>query len=246
MPYRTAERSPLVYARGAGLGYLLIIVTGIFAEFFVRSGLIVPGDAATTASNIVASEALFRAGIASEFIMLTCDVLVAWALYVVFRGVSRNLALLAAFFRLAHAAVVAASLLNTYVPLLLLSNATYLGAFDGEQLSALVLLFLDAHSYGYVIGLVFFAAHCLILGYLVIRSRYVPRILGILLMVAALGYLIDGFGWTLFPGYAEYESLLTPILFGPAFLAEVSFCLWLLAKGVNMDRVPRLQPEAAG
>ncbi len=235
MPYRTAEKSPLLYARVAGFGYLIIIVTGIFAEFFVRSGLIVPGDAAATAANIVASEPLFRAGIASEFVMLTSDVLVAWALYVIFRDVSRSLALLAAFFRLAHAAVVGASLLNTYVPLLLLSDATYLAVFDGDQLGALALLFLDAHSYGYVVGLVFFAVHCLILGYLVIRSRYVPRVLGALLMVASLGYLIDGFGWTLVSNYAAYEGSLAPLLFGPAFLGEISFCLWLLVKGVDVE-----------
>ncbi|MEJ2217843.1 MAG: DUF4386 domain-containing protein [Gemmatimonadota bacterium] len=221
MPDRTVDTSPRVYARAAGLGYLIIIGTGIFAEFFVRSGLIVPGDAAATATNIVASETLFRAGLASEFVMLTCDVLLALALYVIFREVSRSLALLAAFFRLVHAAIVGVNLLNTYVPLLLLGGAEYL-----------------------VIGLVFFAFHCLVLGVLVLRSRYVPRILGILLLGASAGYLIDSFGRTLLSNYAAYEAIFALVVFGPAFIAELSFALWLVVKGVDVGPT-RLPVEVA-
>jgi hypothetical protein len=246
MRHLTAQGSPVRYARVAGLGYLIIIVTGIFAEFFVRSGLIVPGDAASTVNNIVASESLFRTGMASELIMLTCDVVVAWALYVLFKEVSRSLVLLAAFFRLAHAAVVGASLLNTYVPLLLLGDTAYRTAFEAEQLQAQVQLFLDAHGYGYVIGLVFFGLHCLILGYLVLQSWHVPRILGILLIWAGLAYLIDGFGWTLVPTYGEHEEVMLPILFGPAFVAELSFCLWLLVKAGNLRGPQRPRTVTAG
>jgi hypothetical protein len=244
MPDRTFDTSPRVYARVAGLGYLIIIASGIFAEFFVRSGLIVPGSAAATAANILASEPLFRAGLASEFVMLSCDVLLALALYVIFREVSRSLALLAAFFRLVHAAIVGVNLLNTYVPLLLLGGADYLGAFGADQLQALALLFLDAHSYGYVIGLVFFAFHCLVLGVLVLRSRYVPRILGVLLLVAAAGYLIDSFSRTLLTNYADYETVLAIVVFVPAFIGELSFALWLLVKGVDVGSVG-LRPAVA-
>jgi hypothetical protein len=165
--------------------------------------------------------------------MLLSDVLVALALYVVFKGTNKTLALLATFLRLAHASIVAVNLLNTYVPLLLLGNAGYLTVFDTDQLYALVLLLLNAHSFGYVIGLVFFGAHCLILGYLVVRSGYVPRILGILLIVAATGYFVDSFGRTLLANYADYETIFMLAVFVPAFVAEVSFCLWLLVKGVD-------------
>jgi hypothetical protein len=237
-----ADRSPESWARGAGLGYLIIIVTGIFAEFFVRSGLIVPGDATATAGNIAASQVLFRTGIAGEFLMLTSDVLVAVALYVVFKGVSKNLALLAAFFRLAHAAIVGVNLLNTYVPLLLLGNAGYLTAFPPDQLNALLLLALEAHSFGYLIGLVFFGVHCLILGYLVFTSRYVPRALGVLLMIAGAGYLIDSFSRTLLPSYDEVANLFLGVVFVPAFIGEVSFCLWLLLKGVDVGVDPGVGP----
>jgi len=241
-----ADPSPRLYARVAGMGYLVIIVTGIFAEFFVRSSLIVPGDAAATAGNIAASEILFRTGMAGEFLMLISDVLVAVALYVVFRGFNRNLALLAAFFRLAHAAIVGVNLLNTYVPLLLLANGGYLAAFQPAQLNALVLLALEAHSFGYLIGLVFFGVHCVILGYLASRSAYVPRVLGVLLMVAGAGYLIDSFSRTLLPTYDDHANLFLGVVFLPAFVGEVSFCLWLLLKGVKLEvRGPRVAGAAA-
>jgi len=234
MPDRTADTSSPVYARLAGAGYLIIIVTGIFAEMFVRSSLIVPGDAGATAANIAASELLFRTGIASELIMLTCDVFVALALYRVFKDVSPSLAMLAAFFRLVHASIVGVNLLNTYVPLLLLGSGSYLAAFEAQQLQALVMVFLKAHSFGYLIGLVFFGFHCLVLGYLVIRSGYLPRVLGILLIMASVGYLLDSFSRTLLSTYDEYATLFMVVVFVPAFVAEGAFCLWLLLKGVNL------------
>lgn len=245
MPDLTAHRTTLLYAKAAGIGYLLIIVSGIFAEFFVRSSLIVPGDPAATANNILSSELLFRSGLASEFLMLTADVAVALALYIVFKGVSESLALLAAFFRLTHASIVGANLLNIYVPLLLLKDSGYLTALGENQRQALALLLLQAHGYGYAIGLVFFGVYCLILGYLVLESRYVPRILGVLLLVAGLGYLIDSFGRTLLANYADFEALFGMVVLLPAFLAEVSFSLWLVVKGVDVGRLPQTAGEAS-
>jgi hypothetical protein len=238
-----------VYARVAGLAYLIIIVTGMYAEFFVRSSLIVPNDAAATASNIARSELLFRSGIASEFIMLACDVLVAAMLYVVFESVSRSLSLLAAFLRLAHAAVVGGNLLNTYVPLLLLADGGPTSGLSPGQLQTLSLVFLQAHSFGYVIGLMFFGFQCVVLGYLAFTSRMVPRLLGILLMFAGVGYLIDGFARTLLAGYLEYEDAFAVTVFAPAFIGELSFALWLLTKGPRPDDPARRssdhQPKAS-
>ena len=197
-----------------------------------------PLDAAATAGNIARSELLFRSGIASEFIMLACDVLVAAMLYVVFESVSRSLSLLAAFLRLAHAAVVGGNLLNTYVPLLLLGDSAPTTGLSSGQLQTLSLVFLQAHSFGYVIGLMFFGFQCLVLGYLAFTSRMVPRVLGILLLVAGTGYLIDGFARTLLSRYLEYETAFALIVFAPAFIGELSFGLWLLIKGV---RLPTMQ-----
>jgi len=230
---RADSASLQIYARIAGAGYLAIIVAGIFAEFFVRQSLIVPGDPAATMANISEAESLFRLGIAGDLIMLTADVVVAVALYFVFRGVSRSLALLAAFFRLAQAGVLGLNLLNVYVPLMLLGGAAYRAAFPQGQLDALSALFLEAHSYGYVLGLVFFGFHCLVVGYLVLKSGLVPRILGALLLLAGMGYLADSFGRTLMIDYATYANTFALLVFVPALVGELAFCLWLLIKGVR-------------
>jgi hypothetical protein len=108
------------------------------------------------------------------------------------------------------------------------------------------MVFLEAHSYGYLIGLVFFALHCVILGYLVIRSGFLPRILGVLLMVAAAGYLADSFSRTLLATYDDYATLFLMGVFIPAFIAEGSFCLWLLLKGVDMNPSPETAAGGRG
>lgn len=223
-------------SRMAGIGYLVIIATGIFAEFFVRASLIVPGDAGATAANIGGAQTLFRLGIAAEFIMLASDVALAMLLYVLFRGAGQGWAMLAAFFRLTHASVVGVNLLSMFLPLLLLGGAPYLAAFAPEQLHALVLLSLETQSLGYLIGLTFFGFHCLVMGYLVYRSGYVPKVLGVMLVVAGVGYLVDSFGRTLLVDYDAYASLFQMAVFLPAFLGELSFALWLLVKGVEWPR----------
>ena len=224
-------------ARVAGILYLIIIISGIFAEFFVRSNLIVPENAAATANNIMASESLFRLSIAGDFIMIISDVALALILYILLKPVSNLLSLMAAFFRLAQAAVLGVNLLNLFFVLQLLSGADSLSTFDPNQLHALVLLFLNAHSTGYSIGLVFFGIHCLILGYLIFRSGYFPKVLGVLLIVASFGYLIDSFAHFLLPNYKDYENIFLPVVFIPAFIAESSFCLWLLIKGIKMSEI---------
>jgi len=227
----TVDISPRTAARIAGVGYLVIIIAGLFAEFFVRSELIVRGNAAATAGNIIASEGLFRVGIAADTVMLVFDILVALALYVLLRPVNKDIALLAAFFRLVHAAVSGVNLLNMLFVLPLLGQTGYPVAFDPSQLHALALLFLNAHNYGYLIGLVFFGIHCLILGYLILKAGFIPKILGILMILASAGYLIDSFANFLLINYADYAAVFLAIVAVPAITAELSFCLWLLFQG---------------
>ena len=194
----------------AGILYLIIIASGIFAFFIVRASLIVPGDAAATADNIVASEGLFRVSIAADLIMIISDVALALAFYVLLRPVSHALSLLAAFFRLVQATILGINLLNLFMALLLLSGAEYLAAAGAELLQAQAMTFLVAHGIGYSIGLVFFGVSILILGYLIIRSGYIPKILGILLMIAAAGYLVDSFASFLLPNYDDYADDIRP------------------------------------
>ncbi len=218
-------------ARVSGIMYLIIIVCAGFSEGYVRSTLILPGDAAATANNIADSQWLFRLGFVSDLIAFMSDLAVAVLFYVLLKPVSKTLSLVAASFRLvAHPAIASINLLNHYAALLLLSGADYLKVFETDQLHALVLLFLNAHKYGYLIVGAFFGIHCFLLGYLIFKSDLFPSILGILLVFASLGYLTESFENFLFP---SYEGLFAWIVAIPAIIAELSLCLWLLLKGVK-------------
>jgi hypothetical protein len=228
-----ADLSHRKVAAIAGSGYLAIIILGIFAEFFVRSRLLVAGDATATANNILASEWLFRVGIASDLIMLSFDVLVAWALYDLLKQVNQSLAMLALLFRLIHAAIYGATLLLLFFVLLLLSGADYLAVIETDKLHALVLLFLNGHSYGYDLGLLFFGLHCFVLGYLIFNSGYIPRILGVLLISASLAYLIGSFTRFLFPDYVDNISPIYVV----SLIAELSLCIWLLVRAIKLNPI---------
>jgi hypothetical protein len=233
---RIAGVSPHTAARVAGVGYLVIVLLGVFAEFIVRSGLVVPDDAASTTGNIQANELLFRVGISSYLVMAVVDAVVALALYVLLKPVNAPLALLAAWFRLIHAIILGIVLQNLFGVLHVLTDASYLSAFTADQLQAQVMVLLGAFNDGWLIGLVFFGLHCLALGYLILKSSFIPKILGALLIVAAAGYLIDSFAHFLLSNYADHEAFFLLVVAVPAFLAEVSLCLWLLLKGGNVQR----------
>jgi len=233
---RIAELSPHSAARVAGYGYLIIILLGVFAEFIVRSSLVVPEDAASTTRNIQANELLFRIGICSYLVVAVLDAVVALALYVLLKPVNASLALLAAWFRLIHAIILGIVLQNLFSALHLLTGASYLTAFTADQLQAQVMVFLRAFNDGWLIGLAFFGLHCLTLGYLILKSSFIPKILGALLIVAAAGYLIDSFAHFLLSNYAHYEAFFLLVVAVPAFLAEVSLCLWLILKGGKVQQ----------
>lgn len=232
----TEARSALADARLAGILYLVIILCAGFSEGYVRSGLVVPGDAATTADNIRASEWLFRVGFATDLVAFLSDVALAMVFYVLLKPVSTTLSLLAAAFRLAQATILGINMLHHFAPLLLLSGAGYLGAFDPAQLDALAMLSLEGHKYGYLIGQMFFGLHCGLLGYLLFKSGYFPRVLGVLLVTAGLGYLGDGLTFFLLPDQAATVS---PVYLTPVVVAELSLCLWLLVRGGAVTRVVR-------
>ena len=189
MRERMAEASPLLKARIAGVLYLIITVAAAFAEVFVRGKLVIYGDAAATATNILAHERLYRLAGAADLIAFTCDAAVALIFYQLLKPVSRSLSLFAACFRLLHVAIVAVNTLSHFAPLVLLGGDRFLTAFNTDQLQALALVSLSLHGTGYNIGLVFFGFHCLLIGYLICRSVFLPRIRGALLAIAGLCYL---------------------------------------------------------
>jgi hypothetical protein len=224
--------SPQTFARVGGALYLLIIFAGALGELFIRGKLVVPGDAAATASRILASESLWRLGIAGDLVMHVCDVFVMWALYVLLRPVNRNLALLNLLLNLIQTAVLVANKLSLLVPLFLLGDAAYLKAFDPAQLQAWSYIAISMHEYGFGVGLIFFGCVCLVEGYLIRKSRYLPRLLGVLMQIAGACYLVNSFTLLLAP---DVEARLFPAILMPCLLAELSLALWLLVKGVNMD-----------
>jgi hypothetical protein len=232
MMERITEASPQVYARIGGVLYLIIIVIGFCSEFFVRDKLVVSGDVTATANNIVGSESLWRITIAGELILLVCSVALAMILYVLLKPVNKNLALLAAFFNLVEFPIEAVSKLFLFSALFFSGNADYLKAFEPLQLHALVKISLKLHDYGFGIDLVFFGCACLVYGYLIFRSGYLPGILGILMAIAGLSYLINSFTLILAPAYAG--SILPILMF--ALVGELSLCLWLMVKGVDEQR----------
>ncbi len=228
-----AERSPQVYARIGGLAYLIIIAAGLIGEMFIRNKIIVNGDAAATAHNITASSLLWRISIAGDIVMHLCDLVVAIVYYLLFRRVNKNLAILALLFGLIQTAVLVANKMNLIMPLLLLDNAAYLKSFTTEQLQAFGYLAIKAHGYGFAVGLIFFGVECLIDGYLMFRSRFLPKALGVMIQIAGVCYLVNSFALILYPSLSD---ALFPLILAPAFIGELSVCLWLLIRGVNVKK----------
>lgn len=238
---RTRDARTRRLAGLAGLLYVLIFVTAGFSEGVVRAALVVPGDAAATAANIVASEGLFRLSIASDLVAFSADAVVAVLLYVLLRPVSRTLATVAAALRLvAHPAIASLNLLTQVAALQLLSDAAYLTAFDTAQREALALLLLSLHEYGYLIAGVFFGLHLLVLGYLLSRSVLFPTVLGGLVVLAGFGYLTESFVFFLLPAY---ESVASAVVLVTAVLGEMVLALYLLVRGVRPSETT--SPEVA-
>jgi len=224
------DQSLKMYARVAGLLYIIIIVCGMWSGAFVREALIIPDDAAVTAQNIANHPTLFRLGFVADLVMVMSDVTVAIVFYILFRGVHKEFALLATAFRLVQSTIVGMSLLHYTTPLLLLGNANYQNAMGIDQLNAQILLSLDAYNYGYLISGVFFGINCLLMGYLIKQSGFFPKYLGALLMFASFGYLINSFTNFLVP---QYSGIAESILILTALTSELAFCFWLLKRGLK-------------
>ncbi len=225
--------SPQLYARIGGILYLILIIVGMISVLFVRDKLIVSLNAEATANNIQHSQFLWRIGIACDLIMHVLDIPIMLIIYVLLKPTSKNLALLALLFNLIQTAVLVANKLNLLIPLFLLDNANYLKTFDAQQLHTLLYTSLKAHDFGFGLGLIFFGCVCLTNGYLIIKSGYFPKLIGVLLQLAGICYLINNFTLILAPLVA---GKLFPFLMFPVFIAELTFAFWLTIKGVNIPK----------
>jgi hypothetical protein len=222
------EMSPRTKARLAGAFYLATILTGIFAQGFISARLIVPGDATTTANNILSHDGLFRLGFAVYMIEMVCQIIMTVLIYDLLKPVNRSISLLAAVVGLVGCGIKTFSRLFYFAPLLVLGGTHYLSVFSGEQLNAVALLFLRVNDIGAGIALVFFGFYAILKGYLVIRSTFLPRVLG---WLAVLG----GIGWLAFlsPPFGERVFSVVALVGIIGSLANIA---WLLVVGVNEQR----------
>lgn len=220
----------------AGFAFLIMTIAAVFAVSFVFEDLKVPGDAAATANNIMTNELLFRSGIGSLIIVLICDAVVAWALYVFLKQVNKSLSLLAAWLRLVYATFIGIALLNFVIVLLLLSGADYLTVLETDQLHAQVFLFFNAFNDIWALGIIVFGIHLFVLGYLVFKSGYIPGILGILIIIAGFGYLTDSFANLFLSNYESYKAIIGLVFIVPQVGGELGLALWLLFRGGKQSK----------
>ncbi|MCW8927101.1 MAG: DUF4386 domain-containing protein [Xanthomonadales bacterium] len=223
MNYRCA----LQYARVAGFLLLISLVAGSFGEMYAPMKIIVPDNAAATAKNILSSDLLFRLGFASYLVEGICNVAILLVFYVLLRPVQKNIALLAVFFGLIGISVFAVAELFYVAPLLILGGADYLNSFTPGQLNTLALLSLNLYGYTAGILMAFGGACSLFFGYLILKSGYIPPLLGALLALAGIGFVIRNFALIIAPAYA-YDWLFLPMIF-----AYLSLTLWFLVRGVD-------------
>lgn len=227
MKIHTTETSPNVRARVAGLLYLVANLPAPFALVYLPSLLIVRGDAAATAGNIIASEGLFRLGIVALLFNGIGMIFLVLALYQLLKVVNKNVAWLMVLFVVVGDSIGMLNELNSLAVLQLLSGADYLNVFTTGQLDALVYLFLRLHGQGFEIAQIFWGLWLFPMGYLVYKSRFLPSILGILLIIACFGYLLESFA-----GFLGYN---VSVIFYTSW-GELLLTVWLLVKGVNVEQ----------
>ena len=213
----------------AGISLLIMVIAAPFAEIYVYPKLVVPDNAAETVKNIIANKTLFISCMFGYLITFICDLLVSWALYVLLKPVNEDLSLLTAWFRLVYTVIALVALLNLITVLRLLNTSNNVTLFQPDQLNAQVMLSLSAFRNHFHFGLLFFSIHLVLLGYLVFKSTYIPRIMGVLLIISGLGYMMTTLKPFLFPNFnldfAQYT-----------FYGELIFMLWLLIMGWRIKK----------
>jgi len=230
MAIYAVEESQRKAATAVGISYLLADAILVFDEVYVRSNLIAYANPAKTAANIMASERLFRLSIAGDLIGFATDVVLIVALYVILKTVNRNLALLAAFWRLIETFIEVVMTLSSFDVLRLLSGAAYLRAFEADRLQAMTMLSIGAHDAGYEVAMFFFGMGSAVFSYLWLKSRYIPRALAAWGVVGSLLAAASPFGFTILPNFA---NIVEPWSYVPILVFEIALALWLLVKGLR-------------
>lgn len=220
-PHRTAKI--------AGLLYLLLVPLGVFGILYVPNALVIPGDAVMTAHNILENESLFRLSIVSALLTQVVNLFVVAYLYRLFKPVNRNYAAMMVIFILVAVPIAMLNELSNIAILLLLGGNDHLTAFTTDQINTLVPMFLELHEYGIHIAGIFWGLWLLPMGLLVYKSNFIPKFIGIFLVVGCIGYVLDSVITLMYPGFGIVISEYT-------FLGEIMILLWLLIKGVNVEQ----------
>jgi hypothetical protein len=231
---KIVDPSPRKTARIAGLFYLVFVVLTIVATT-VRNGIIVEGDAAATAAHLASSGLFLNAGVVVELFAAVFFVLAAWALYALLKPVNKNLALLLLVLNLGGAAVECLNTLNLYAAVQYLGGASYLGVFSAGQLQALALSSIDLYNMGFLICQIFFSFWLLPLGYLVYKSGFLPKFLGLLLILDFFGNM----SWFMQGFFAPSMSILAKPGNAISFIAEIALTVWLLVMAVKEPKEPK-------
>ena len=218
------------YARIAGVLLLISFIGGTFGELIVPTTVIAPGNAAETATRILAHESLFRIGFVAYLSEGLCDVGLALMFYILLKPVHRNLALFAAFLGLVSTAIFAVCELFFFIGPVLLRNPMYARSFSGEQLNSFVYFFVYVYSAGAGLFMVFYGLASIIRGYLIYRSTYIPRFVGVLLMIVGVAFVVKNLTLVLAPSYSWDYLLL------PAPLTILVLTVWFLWKGVDVEK----------
>jgi hypothetical protein len=225
--------SPRRAALVAGIGYVLLFGLSIFANFFVREGLVVADDATATATNIAESNTLFRLGLVAFIAIFLIDIVVAWALHIAFRAQHHDLSLVAAWSRLVYTVFLGVAAIFFFQALTLYESSAVVDAIGVVERNAHALVGLELFNAAWLIGLAAFGLHLVILGALVARSTKTPQWLGLAMIIAGVTYLADTTAHTLLANYADHADTFLLMVAVPSVIAEGWFGLWLLKTGVS-------------
>lgn len=225
------EITPRTASVVAGIGYLVIFIGAIFANFVVLEAMVVDGDAAATVANVTDNEGMFRLGLIAFLVVFIADLVIAWALWIVFKAVHPEISRLTAWARVLYTVFLGVALIFFFTVLELLSDASWLGSFDEGQIDAQVMLALDAFDAAWLIGLSVFGVHLILLGWMIARSAIAPRVLGWLLAIAGVAYIADTVAHGLLSNYADYADPFLIMVAVPSVIGELWLAFWLLLRG---------------
>jgi hypothetical protein len=220
----------------AGISLIIMTLASFFSYGFVHGNLVVQGDASVTFNNIVSSNNLFKGEILGWIIIMITDILVAWAFYVYLEPINQKLSLFGAWLRLTYSATLGISILNLIFVLLLTGNTSDFSSLKIEQTQAFMILFLDAFQLIWSMGLVIFGGHLLIVGCVALKSDVIPKVIGILLLLASIGYMVIHLCKIFLPQYEAIITILNYVFTIPMIVGELGFGIWLLLRGGKLPK----------